>query len=199
MPRSKRILEKNAIYHVYNRANNRRSINFTDFSYTYFLNLLFTLRKDFKVKVFAYCLMKNHYHLLLKTDDANLDKVMKYFGENFSLHINNETNGLGPVFQGRYRSKLVRDESYLLQVLRYIHLNPAESNERTDFLTYSWSSMSDYLNSVSCPLDRDFFLSRFTSLADFVAYHDLGNSVSLSKFYSKKFQPPVISKKTLLD
>ena len=146
MPRPLRILASNGFYHVFNRSNNRRSINLADQTFDFFLYLLNYLTSAYKVNIFSYCLMKNHYHLFLQTLSPNLDKAMKFFGENYSRFINKSCNSSGPAFNTRYKSKLVTDDISLLQVLRYIHLNPLEAGIVDNFKDYTWSSISEYLS-----------------------------------------------------
>ena len=189
MARKPRILISDGIYHIYNRANNRRSINFASQTFDCFLGLLKDIKVQFDVDIFAYCLMKNHYHIFLRTKRPNLDEVMKYFGENYAKYINYVTNGNGSVFSGRYNAKIVLEDAYFLQVLRYIHLNPVESGTVGDFLDYDWSSAKEYgserFKVVSPDLINDYFLN----FDDFVSYHRMGNTREILSYYSRKNVP----------
>jgi len=186
MPRPKRISEP-GFYHVYNRANNRRSVNLCNDTFEFFIGLIHTLNDTFGIKTYAYCLMRNHYHLLLETSAPNLSEGMKYFGEKYARHINEITNGSGPVFDARFKSKVISHERYLLQVLRYIHLNPIESGAIEALNNYQWSSYTEYLSpsQYRC-INTHFFLEKFLREDDFINFHMMGNSPKLSAFYTNK-------------
>ena len=107
-------------------------------------------------------LWPNHYHILIRTPEPNLDKAMHYFGSNFSRQINRDLHADGPLFKDRYKSLLVDTESYLLQVSRYIHLNPVESHMTSFPEEYAWSSYRSYLESHTHSfLKKDPILSFF--------------------------------------
>ena len=186
MPRPKRIFERNAIYHVYNRANNKRGINLTNTTFDYFCSMLSELKKKYEIEIYAYCLMTNHYHLLIKTLQPNLDKFMKEFGQQYAQHINKLLNSDGPVFVSRYKAKLIHDDAYLLQVFRYIHLNPVEANLVEHFYDYPWSSATHYLNTTKTFVDKNFIKKRFMhtkDFIDFVSYRPQAVNVSNFKIW----------------
>jgi hypothetical protein len=142
--------------------------------------------------------MTNHYHIELKTKQANIDKAMNYFGFHYARYINAQTNASGPVFTGRYKEKLIENDSYFLQVLRYIHLNPVEAKLRNQFDTYEWSSIQDYLEHNNNIINCNEILSKFISTNDFMHYHERGNTEKLQQFYQKKRTPNIISDNTVL-
>jgi len=198
MPRAHRIIVENGHYHVYNRANNHRSINLIDQSFDIFISLLKQIKEQFKLDIYAYCLMTNHYHIQLKTNKANIDKAMNYFGIHYARYINKITNSSGPVFTGRYQARFISDESYLLQVLRYIHLNPEEAGLCEHFARHRWSSMQDYINADSTIVNIDEMLNRFISFDDFINFHEKGNSKLLQHFYKRKHVPSIIDDSTIV-
>lgn len=198
MGRKPRILKSGGWYHVYNRANNRRRVHFSESMHGYFLSLLQGVKHDFGIETHAYCLMQNHYHLLLRTPEPNLSEGMKQFGERLARQINFETNGVGPVFQSRYKAKLILEDSYLMQVFRYIHLNPVEAGMVSDVGEYDWSSYAWFLqDGFSGPIITDFFKDKFFSEEEFFAYHDMGNSKQFKRLYLKKVMPSAISSDSL--
>jgi hypothetical protein len=142
--------------------------------------------------------MTNHYHIELKTKQANIDKAMNYFGFYYARYINAQTNASGPVFRGRYKAKLIENDSYFLQVLRYIHLNPVEAKLCNQFDTYEWSSIQDYLEHNNNIINCNEILSKFISTNDFMHYHERGNTEKLQQFYQKKRTPNIISDNTVL-
>ena len=142
--------------------------------------------------------MTNHYHIQLKTNEANLDKAMKYFGQHYARFINKHTNASGPVFKSRYQTKIIENETYFLQVIKYIHLNPAEASLCRNYYEYKWSSISDYMTSNNQLIDTNYVLNKFISLEDFLHFHDNGNSDNLIHFYNRKNSPISINDYTVL-
>ena len=189
MPRKTKELARDAYYHVYNRANNRRSIHLAEQTIDFFLQLINEIKVSYKINIYAYCVMKNHYHLFIQTELANLDQAMKFFGERYAVFINQVTNGSGPVFCGRYQAKIIKNDRYLLQVCRYIHLNPVQAGCSSNFLTYKWSSIGCYLTQSFHCVNPKFFYQYFINLDDFINYHEMGNSDELKKFYSRRKLP----------
>ena len=144
MARPLRLEFEGAWYHVMNRGAGRRDIFADDGQRERFLDLLGDLLDRFGVETHAYCLMGNHYHLLLRTPDANLSRAMRHLDGVYTQHFNRSTGIDGPLFRGRYRSIVVDADQYLLQVSRYIHRNPLEAGIVDDLADYSWSSYRAY-------------------------------------------------------
>jgi putative transposase len=147
MARPLRILYKNAWYHVMNRGLSREDIFLDDKHRQMFLHVLAEVVEKFKVEIHAYCLMDNHYHLMIKTPLANLDKAMRHLNSVYTIRYNKSVKSDGPIFRGRYKSILVEEESYLLELHRYIHRNPSSAKMVMDGLDkkYPWSSYQYYL------------------------------------------------------
>lgn len=151
MPRPLRLQYEGAWYHVMNRGANHCKIFLEQKHYKIFLHLLEKISYLFTVEVHAYCLMTNHYHLLLHTPHGNLGKAMKHLNGIYTQQFNRGAGKDGALFRGRYRSLLIEHEAYLLQVSRYIHLNPLSINLTTDHRDYEWSSYSAYLHEKKSP------------------------------------------------
>ena len=147
MPRPLRIEFENAWYHVMNSGVGRRDIFKTDKQRKIFLNVVGKAVKVFGAEVHAYCLMSNHYHLLVKTPRGNLSQVMRHINGVYTQHFNRDDQSEGPLFKGRYKAILIDGERYLLQVSRYIHLNPLEAKLVKKADKYRWSSYLGYLKS----------------------------------------------------
>jgi putative transposase len=147
MARPLRVLYKNAWYHVMNRGLGRDDIFLDDKHRKMFLHVLSEVSKKFKVEIHAYCLMDNHYHLMIKTPLANLDKAMRHLNSVYTIRYNKSIKSDGPIFRGRYKSILVEEERYLLELHRYIHRNPSNAKMVMDGLDkkYPWSSYQYYL------------------------------------------------------
>ena len=127
MARPLRIQYEGACYHIMNRGLERRNIFLNNQHRKTFLNLLSEVSERFKVDIHAYCLMNNHYHLLLTTHLANLDLVMRHLNSIYTLRFNRDVKRDGTLFRGRYKSILIERERYFLNVSRYIHKNPSSA------------------------------------------------------------------------
>jgi len=124
MSRDIRIEYKNAFYHVTSRGNTRSRIFKKDEDRIKFLNYLEQLHDKFDVKIHSYCLMSNHYHLLLETPQGNLSKVMHKLNTSYTNYYNYCNHRTGHLFSGRYKAILVEKDSYAQMLSAYIHLNP---------------------------------------------------------------------------
>lgn len=144
MARQWRIEFPGALYHLLSRGNGGQDIFYTDFDRTLFINLLEELVQRFNIEIYAYVLMSNHYHLLLKTLDPNLSKVMQWFGTTYTrkFNLNHHTNG--HLFQGRFKSIIVENDVYLLRLSCYIHRNPVRAGLVDRLADYPWSSYPFY-------------------------------------------------------
>jgi putative transposase len=124
MPRPLRLEYENAWYHVMNRGAARQDIYKNDQHRLLFLNLLKEASLYYNIEIHAYCLMDNHYHLLIHTPRGNLSQAMRHINGLYTQVFNRSEKIDGSLFRGRYKAILVEEDSYLLQVSRYIHLNP---------------------------------------------------------------------------
>ncbi len=124
MPRPTRIQYENAYYHVMNRGKARQTIFHGEIYYQAFLQTLDEAHKRFDACIHAYCLMGNHYHLLIETPRANLDRIMRHINGIYTQRYNRLRRTDGPLFRGRYKAIIVDTDDYLLPLSRYIHRNP---------------------------------------------------------------------------
>ncbi|MEW6184746.1 MAG: transposase [Thermodesulfobacteriota bacterium] len=129
-----------------NRGRRKEEIFTEGNDYRLFLETLKESAGLFNVKVAAYCLMSNHYHLLLHTPDGNLSRFMRQIDGIYTQRFNRVHHYDGQLFRGRYKSILVEADSYLLELVRYIHKNPLRSGLSNDFNDYEWSSHQGYLS-----------------------------------------------------
>jgi REP element-mobilizing transposase RayT len=139
MARPLRIQFENALYHVTGRGNERKTIFRTTTDYQKFKEYLRQAQDKYGFLLHAYTLMQNHYHLILQTPSANLGQIMHYVNGSYTTYFNVKRKRAGHLFQGRYKAILVERDRYLLELSRYLHLNPVRAQivERPEDYTYS--------------------------------------------------------------
>lgn len=135
-----------SIHHIMIRGNNRQQIFFSRDYFDHFLEILTAAIGKYKYKVVVYCLMTNHVHLVLHGLESLLPDVMQNICYRYARWVNTQLGRVGHLFQGRYRSILVQDDSYLLNLCRYVHLNPVVAKMVDSPESYYWSSHHNYLN-----------------------------------------------------
>ena len=154
MTRALRIEYPGAVYHVICRGNNRQAIFRDDQDRKRYIEKLSAYCQDKKVDLLAYCLMSNHVHVLFETPEGKLSKMMQAFQTSYTLYFNRRHGRTGHVFEQRYKAMLVDKDNYLVQVSRYIHLNPVEAKLAERPQDYRWSSYASYLKGKECYLGR---------------------------------------------
>ena len=165
MGRPLRIEYPNAFYHVTSRGNERKDIFKTIRDRDKFLTYLHTATERYGAAVHVYCLMSNHYHLLLETPDGNLSQIMRHINGAYTNYYNTKRNRAGHLFQGRYKAILVEADGYAAELSRYIHLNPVRARMVGEPEAYRWSSFKAYIGESKAPewLKTDFILRYFGS------------------------------------
>jgi len=151
MARPLRIEYAGAHYHVTSRGNERKSIFRDDEDREKFLELLDRAVEQFHLRVHCYVLMSNHYHLLVETPTGGLNRALRYLNGVYTQTFNRRHKRVGHLFQGRYKAILVDKESYLLELSRYVHLNPWRLSKSQDPLGYRWSSLGAYVGRARSP------------------------------------------------
>lgn len=134
------------VYHIVSRGNRKEPLFHDGLDYFVFLRILGAAQQKMDVSLFAYCLMKNHFHLLLSTSSEPIWKLMGSVNRNYALYYNNRYDVCGHLFEKRYYSSPVHGEYGLLKVSRYIHRNPVEAKLVQQPQDYRWSSYSAYLD-----------------------------------------------------
>lgn len=145
MPRIARKKSKSGIYHVMLRGINKQLIFEEEEDCEKYLQVLELCQEKGTFKLKAYCLMGNHLHLLIQEENESLEQIFKRIGVRYVYWYNIKYNRTGHLFQDRFKSEPVDDDSYFLTVLRYIHQNPMKAGMCEEGLQYKWSSYQDYL------------------------------------------------------
>src|SRR5919109_5544610 len=151
MSRPLRLEFPGAVYHLTSRGNARRKIFFSDTDRTNFLDTLSQVISRFSWICHAYCLMANHYHLLIETPKPNLSLGMRQLNGLYTQSFNRRHKRVGHLFQGRFKAIVVQKESYLLDLCRYIVLNPVRIKGDVRMDAWKWSSYRATAGLVSVP------------------------------------------------
>ena len=163
MARPLRIEFAGALYHVTSRGNRQEDIYELDADRENYLGVLADVCRTYNWVCHAFCLMDNHYHLLVETPDANLSKGMRQLNGRYTQKFNREHRRVGHVFQGRYKAILIDKNSYLLELSRYIVLNPVRARMVHSAIDWPWSSYRATVGEQSKPswLNTDWLLAGF--------------------------------------
>jgi len=147
--RPKREWYPGATYHVMSRGN-RRTVLYKDASdYMRFIECIVRARELYPFKLHSLCLMTNHFHMAIETQNIELWKIMQRILHPYSMDFNHKYNFTGHLFESRYTSCLVEDERYFLEVSRYIHLNPVKARMVREPLDYEYSSYGKFVSNGS--------------------------------------------------
>jgi REP element-mobilizing transposase RayT len=165
MTRPLRLQFAGALYHVTSRGNRRSYVFRDDSDRIAWLGVLALVCERYHCVVHSYCLMSNHFHLMLETVEPNLARAMRQLNGEYTQYFNRRHHTVGHLFQGRYKAILVQKESYLLELSRYIVLNPVRAKMVALVEDWPWSSHRYYLSDSPTPswLERDWLLAQFGS------------------------------------
>jgi putative transposase len=167
MARPLRIEYPGALYHLTSRGDRQEDIFLDDTDREEFLSVLGSVVERFGWRVYAYCLMDNHYHLMVETPKGNLSKGMRQLNGVYTQRVNRRHARIGHVFQGRFKAILVDKQNYLLELSRYVVLNPVRAKRVKDPGRYRWSSYRATVGEVTPPpfLDTADLLLQFAATA----------------------------------
>ena len=164
-----------------------------------FLAVLQEAAEMFDFRVSAYCLMSNHYHILAQTPAGNLSRVMRHVNGVYTQRYNRSRKIDGQLFRGRYKSILVEEDSYLLELLRYIHRNPLRAGVCESVEGYQWSSHLAYVSNAQKWdwLHKNMLLGMFADRPNhakraYVSFVQMAVSPEISDFFSKKNLSPIL-------
>lgn len=170
MSRQARRKSNSGIYHIVLRGINQQAIFEDEEDNARFIETLVAYKEKSGYRIFAYCLMGNHIHLLMKVEKEGLDTIMKRIAGSYVYWYNWKYDRSGHLFQDRFKSEAVENDSYFLTVLRYIHQNPVKAGLCKSAGEYKFSSFNDYTRGESAVVDVAFSLS-ILDKSEFERYH----------------------------
>ena len=133
------------VYHIIIKGNNDSDIFYDDMDRKIFIEKVKLTKKEFKYKVYAYCLMSNHVHMVIEVPRENLSKAIQSLTIRYVSYFNKKYDRKGPFVQNRFKSKNIENQRYFLEVCRYVHRNPEKAGiEKTN--NYKWSSYNEYIS-----------------------------------------------------
>ena len=205
MSRPLRIEYSNAFYHAMNRGASRREIFLVGDDYKIFLETLKETSKIFGIRIISYCLMPNHYHLLIQTPNANLSRAMRHLNGVYTQRFNRIHKKDGALFRGRYKAILIQEDEYLTHLIRYIHLNPIQANLTSSPEGFTRTSHEQYLKAkdetpwLFVRLGLAFFSNkRNQALKAYRRFIQEGIDPRTSAFYDKKHLEPILGNPAFL-
>jgi len=200
-----RIEYEDACYHVMNWGRARQKIYPNAAYFETFLACLSEAHRRFGIEIMCYCLMDNHYHLLIKIPEANLGRAMRHINGVYTQRYNRLKQTDGVLFRGRYKVICVEEDSYQLQLSRYIHQNPLEAKMVKKNEDYPWSSYAYYVKNQTPPewlyqqetYDQLHVKSRLRE--KYRAFVELSVDEEIAQFYSKGNTMPYLGSETFRD
>jgi REP element-mobilizing transposase RayT len=182
-----------------NRGRRKENIFLARADYNAFIRVLYEAVTGWNLQVSAYCLMSNHYHLLVQTPDGNLSRCMRHINGVYTQRFNRHHKEEGQLFRGRYKAVLIDADNHLLEVLRYIHRNPVRAGISATLKDYPWSSHHGYMSRAKkwSWLYKDYLLSMLTEKkgrqkSAYVDFVTQGESDRIKRFYGLKNLSPIL-------
>jgi len=166
MPRHARVLNDKQIYHIMLRGNNKEKIFIDDKERI--LDTIEDKKQKGEFYLYAFCIMDNHIHLLIREGTDGIARIIKRIATSYAYFFNKKYRRIGHVFQDRYRSENIKDDSYLLAAMRYIHRNPVKAGI-CNIEEYKWSSYKEYIGKKSSLVDVGQILGMFSGNKDIAA------------------------------
>lgn len=176
------ILERDSFYHIYNRGINSESIFLSDDNKSYFLKLFSKYLTD-NIEVYAYCLMNNHFHIVVKVieDEKIVTQAFSNLFNAYAKAFNKQNIRTGSLFEKHFKRIKIQDENYLRNIIQYVHLNP-KHHLNIDYKNYKFSSFQSMISSKETKLARTEVLSYFDDIDNFIFCHDFKNEILSGKF-----------------
>lgn len=190
MPRKAREISSTGIYHVVMRGVNKCSIFLDKEDKQKFIKTLIYYRRKCGLNLYAYCLMDNHVHFLLKEGNESLSLTLQRIGTSYVSWFNRKHGRCGHLFQDRYKSERVEDDAYFLTVIRYIHQNPLKAGLVKNLKDYHWSSYQLYMQEVDF-IEKTYVLKMFSpeigvAYDSFEKFHKISEQQKCLEDYDRK-------------
>lgn len=169
-PKIKTPLEIDHYYHIYNQGNNKEAIFYSESNYWFFLKKYQEYLAD-HVNTYAYCLIPNHFHLLIRVRTEQVSKCFQRFFQSYALSINKQENRTGSLFRKTFRRILIKDNVYLKWLVFYIHRNPEKHYVSKDYRYYKFSSYGRFLSGADTMIDHKEVCDWFGGEKAFIEFH----------------------------
>ena len=144
MTRGPRLVMPNACYHIIQRGNQKQKVFVENTDYSKYLEILHHYKRKYCFKLYAYCLMPNHIHLIIEVKKvSDLGKLMQGIDLTYAIWFNKKYNKVGHLWQGRFKNMIIQKDQYLLDCLNYIEYNPVRASLSSSPIGYEWSSWKD--------------------------------------------------------
>jgi REP element-mobilizing transposase RayT len=176
------ILAKDHFYHIYNRGINSEPIFLSNDNKLYFLKL-FSKYMIGKIAIYAYCLMDNHFHVVIKVTEEEkiVTQSLSNLFNSYAKAFNKQNDRTGSLFEKHFKRIEIQDENYLRNIIQYVHLNP-KNHLDLNYKTYKYSSFQALISDKETKLAREEVLSYFDSIDNFIYCHDFKNEILSEKF-----------------
>lgn len=176
------VLEKDAHYHIYNRGINSENIFLSEENKAYFLKLLAKYLVN-HIDIFAYCLMDNHFHFVIKVtnDEKTVTQAFSNFFNAYAKAFNKQNQRTGSLFEKHFKRIKLSDEAYLRQLIVYVHLNP-QHHFNVPYENYKFSSYKAFLTEKETKIKKDVVLLLFENRANFIFCHNQKSSFLTETF-----------------
>jgi putative transposase len=141
MPRTARITVENGCYHIITRGNQKQSVFLEPYDYERYLSFIKKYKKKFRFKLYCFCLMPNHVHLVIELQNPPmLNRIMRGLNLSYTRYFNFKYKKVGHLWQDRFKSKIIEKDAYLLECINYIESNPVRAFLSSHIKEYHWSS-----------------------------------------------------------
>lgn len=178
MARSLRIQSSSGIYHIMMRGIDKQIIFNDDEDRAMFINKLKHYKDKYKFLIFAFVIMDNHIHLIIKENDINISNIIKDFSSAYVNWYNLKYERVGSLFQDRFKSEAIENDEYLLSCIRYIHQNPVKASLAQSINEYYWSSYNYYIGKNTGLISSDYVLKYFDDIEQFIVFmNDIEDNV----------------------
>ena len=191
MPRKERITTP-GFYHIINRGVERRNIYLEAEDYVFFLSLLQTSKKDYNILIHSFCLMTNHYHILLETKEDNLSKAMQFINDKYSKYFNKKYKRSGHLWQGRFISYFLYDDIHFWYVAKYIERNPIKAKMVKQIHQYKyqsffqWKFKQEFYSLINDSKIFDMTLTEYEEFLSSEIYEEILKKIYMTPKYIKK-------------